>query len=78
MEACITPLPEVTNSNEVAGGALEKWPERAFAIPPRISSGSVPGITIEKFNEDNQVNRNRIIIYQIKFQIYISESCSYY
>lgn len=55
MEACITPLPEVTNSNEVAGGALEKWPERAFAIPPRISTGSVPSITVEKFKEDNKV-----------------------
>lgn len=55
MEACITPLPEVTNSDEVAGGALEKWPERAFAIPPRISSSSIPSITIEKFKEDNQV-----------------------
>ncbi|KAJ7952228.1 S-adenosyl-L-methionine-dependent methyltransferases superfamily protein [Quillaja saponaria] len=36
METCITPLPEVSSSDEVSGGSLEKWPERAFAIPPRI------------------------------------------
>ncbi|XP_009596895.1 putative methyltransferase PMT18 [Nicotiana tabacum] len=64
MEACITPLPEVTNSDEVAGGALEKWPERAFATPPRISSGSIPSITIEKFQEDNQVWNERVSYYK--------------
>ncbi|KAM3379920.1 putative methyltransferase PMT17 [Capsicum galapagoense] len=64
MEACITPLPEVTNSDEVAGGALEKWPERAFAVPPRISSGSIPSITIEKFKEDNKVWSERVTYYK--------------
>ncbi|CAN4075845.1 unnamed protein product [Withania somnifera] len=64
MEACITPLPEVINSDEVAGGALEKWPERAFAVPPRISSGSIPSITIEKFKEDNQVWKERVSYYK--------------
>ncbi|KAK6781782.1 hypothetical protein RDI58_019578 [Solanum bulbocastanum] len=64
MEACITPLPQVTNSDEVAGGALEKWPERAFAIPPRISTGSIPSITVEKFKEDNQVWSERVSYYK--------------
>ncbi|XP_071918169.1 probable methyltransferase PMT18 [Coffea arabica] len=64
MEACISPLPEVSNKDEVAGGALEKWPERAFATPPRISVGSVPGITSEKFREDNEVWKVRVANYR--------------
>ncbi|KAL6986556.1 hypothetical protein U1Q18_019913 [Sarracenia purpurea var. burkii] len=64
MEKCITPLPEVGSSDEVAGGALEKWPERAFAIPPRITSGSIPGITAEKFHEDNELWKERVTHYK--------------
>lgn len=63
MEACITPLPEAKRTNEVAGGALKKWPERAFAVPPRISSGSLPGITETKFKEDNKAWRDRMALY---------------
>ncbi|XP_008813543.2 probable methyltransferase PMT17 isoform X2 [Phoenix dactylifera] len=64
METCITPLPEVSSSEEVAGGMLEKWPERAFAIPPRISRGSIPGITAEKFQEDNNMWKERLARYK--------------
>ncbi|GMH09620.1 hypothetical protein Nepgr_011461 [Nepenthes gracilis] len=64
MEACITPLPQVSSSGEVAGGELEKWPERAFAIPPRISSGSISGITSEKFQEDNELWKERVTHYK--------------
>lgn len=64
MEPCITPLPEVSNADEVAGGALENWPERAFAVPPRIVSGSVPGITAETFKEDNDVWKQRVSYYK--------------
>lgn len=64
METCITPLPEVSSSEEVAGGALEKWPERAFSIPPRISRGSIPGITAKKFQEDNNMWKERLARYR--------------
>ncbi|KAI6706899.1 hypothetical protein NL676_009861 [Syzygium grande] len=64
METCITPLPEVSSSDEVAGGAVEKWPERAFAVPPRISSGSIPGITAEKYTEDNELWKDRVSHYK--------------
>ncbi|XP_068634903.1 probable methyltransferase PMT18 [Aristolochia californica] len=63
MEACITPLPEVSGANEVAGGALEKWPARAHALPPRISSGSLPGITPEKYRTDNELWKKRVAYY---------------
>ncbi|XP_048540544.1 probable methyltransferase PMT17 [Triticum urartu] len=55
METCISPLPEVQTEEEAAGGALEKWPERASAVPPRINRGSVSGITPEKFEEDKKL-----------------------
>ncbi|GAB4858116.1 hypothetical protein Ancab_016018 [Ancistrocladus abbreviatus] len=64
MEACITPLPQVSSSDEIAGGPVEKWPERAFSIPPRISSGSIPGITAEKFQEDNRLWKDRVTHYK--------------
>lgn len=63
MELCITPLPMVDNAEEVAGGALENWPERAFAVPPRIISGTIPGITPEKFEADNAEWKRRISYY---------------
>ncbi|KAL5728516.1 hypothetical protein ACHQM5_001590 [Ranunculus cassubicifolius] len=43
MEKCITPMPEVSSSDEVPGGAVENWPRHAFALPPRIARGSVSG-----------------------------------
>ncbi|XP_062074764.1 probable methyltransferase PMT18 [Humulus lupulus] len=64
METCITPMPDVSSPAEVAGGKLENWPERAFATPPRISSGSIPGISAEKFREDNQVWKERLTHYK--------------
>ncbi|XXG43434.1 hypothetical protein AAC387_Pa01g3473 [Persea americana] len=64
MESCITPLPEVSHSSEVAGGALEKWPARAFAIPPRVSSGSIPSVTPEKYREDNDLWKERTTYYK--------------
>ncbi|KAK1256650.1 putative methyltransferase PMT17 [Acorus gramineus] len=64
METCITPLPEVSNVEEVAGGVLEKWPERAFAVPPRIRSGLIPGVTVENFQEDNEMWKERVAHYK--------------
>ncbi|XP_059645092.1 probable methyltransferase PMT18 [Cornus florida] len=64
METCITPLPEVNKSNEVAGGALEKWPHRVFSVPPRIASGSVPGITLEIFRQDSEMWKERVTHYK--------------
>jgi Putative S-adenosyl-L-methionine-dependent methyltransferase len=64
METCITPLPEVNDEEEVAGGKVAKWPERAFAVPPRISRGTIPGIDSRKFEEDNKMWIERISHYK--------------
>lgn len=60
MEACITPLPEVSDIKKVAGGELKKWPQRLTAVPPRIASGSIAGVTDEMFLEDTKLWRKRV------------------
>ncbi|XP_059441447.1 probable methyltransferase PMT2 [Corylus avellana] len=52
MEACVTSYPETASPDEVAGGAWKPFPERLNAIPFRISSGSIPGISVEAYQED--------------------------
>lgn len=63
METCITPLPEVKDTKEVAGGALAKWPVRLTDVPPRISSESIPGLTAESFRNDNLLWTKRVNYY---------------
>jgi hypothetical protein len=64
METCITPLPEVQEKKEVAGGTLAKWPARVKAVPPRIASGSIPGMTAESFRDDTQLWAKRVNYYK--------------
>ncbi|CAJ1943155.1 unnamed protein product [Sphenostylis stenocarpa] len=64
MELCKTPLPAVTNKNEVAGGELKKFPARLFAVPPRIAQGNVPGVTAESYQEDNKLWKKHVNAYK--------------
>lgn len=64
MEACITPYPDVKNSDEVAGGELKKFPARLFAVPPRISNEMVPGVTVESYQEDNKLWKKHVASYK--------------
>ncbi|KAJ3682112.1 hypothetical protein LUZ60_014685 [Juncus effusus] len=65
MEACITPLPEVSNKELVVGNQLKKWPERLTAIPPRISSGSIKGLTADMFVKNTKLWKKRVGYYKI-------------
>ena len=64
MEACITPMPAVGDVREVAGGELKRWPERLTAVPPRISSGSIEGVTAETFLHDSELWKKRVGYYK--------------
>ncbi|PON51823.1 putative methyltransferase PMT [Trema orientale] len=64
MEACVTPLPEVTSATEVAGGELKKFPARLYAVPPRIANGLVPGVTTESYEEDNKLWKKHVNAYK--------------
>ncbi|KAM7499622.1 hypothetical protein LguiA_024036 [Lonicera macranthoides] len=64
MGSCLTPLPEVRNSKEVAGGELAKWPKRLNAIPPRIKRGTIEGATTEVFENDLKIWKKRVSYYK--------------
>uniref|UniRef100_A0A0E0K3J6 Methyltransferase n=1 Tax=Oryza punctata TaxID=4537 RepID=A0A0E0K3J6_ORYPU len=64
MEACVTPLPDVSDADEVAGGAVKKWPQRLTAVPPRISRGSIKGVTAKAFVQDTELWRKRVRHYK--------------
>ena len=65
METCLTPLPDVKDKKDVAGGGpLAKFPARVTAIPPRIASGTIPNMTPEKFKEDTKLWEKRVSYYQ--------------
>lgn len=64
METCVTPFPEVNSPEEVAGGELKTFPDRLNAIPPRITSGSVPGFSVQKYQEDNKLWKKHIKAYK--------------
>lgn len=63
MELCITPLPKARQIDDVAGGPTEKWPKRLNAIPPRIESGAIKGITSETFKNDGLIWGKRVSNY---------------
>lgn len=64
MEACITPYPDVNSPDEVAGGELKPFPRRLNAVPPRIASGSVPGVSVEAYEEDNREWKKHVNAYK--------------
>ncbi|KAG7598204.1 S-adenosyl-L-methionine-dependent methyltransferase [Arabidopsis suecica] len=64
MEACITPYPETSSSDEVAGGELQVFPDRLNAVPPRISSGSISGVTVDAYEDDNRQWKKHVKAYK--------------
>ncbi|KAH1064237.1 hypothetical protein J1N35_029224 [Gossypium stocksii] len=64
MDVCVTPYPDVSSSSEVAGGELKPFPERLFAVPPRIASGSVPGVSVETYEGDNNIWKKHVNAYK--------------
>lgn len=64
METCLIRLPGVSSNQEIAGGELAKWPERLNAIPPRISRGTLKGVTPESFKENSELWKRRVSYYK--------------
>lgn len=64
MDTCITPFPEVSRANEVAGGGLKRFPARLFAVPPRVAKGLIPGVSVESFQDDNSHWKKRVNTYK--------------
>ncbi|XP_078441006.1 putative methyltransferase PMT17 [Wolffia australiana] len=60
---CISPLPKAEAADEVAGGALERWPKRLLHTPPRITHGILKGISEDDFNRDTKLWEQRLTHY---------------
>lgn len=65
MGICLTPLQDVFNDQETAGGKLSKWPERLNSVPPRISQGTVKGVTAKIFQQDIELWKKRVSYYKV-------------
>ncbi|KAL2920614.1 putative methyltransferase PMT15 [Bienertia sinuspersici] len=64
LETCLTPLPKVSKDEEISGGKLANWPKRLTTIPPRISSGSINGVTPKIYLEDMKLWKRRLSFYK--------------
>lgn len=58
MEQCITP------KNNAYSEELKPFPERLHAVPPRIASGSVSGVSAEAFLEDDKQWKKHVNAYR--------------
>lgn len=58
METCVTPA----SSN--ADVEYKPFPERLNAVPPRIASGSIPGVSEDKYMEDNKQWKKHVSAYK--------------
>ncbi|XP_027354046.1 probable methyltransferase PMT2 [Abrus precatorius] len=56
MENCVTP--------SKPSGSWKPFPERLNVIPSRISSGSIPGVSVEAFEEDNRLWKKHVNAYK--------------
>ncbi|KAF5197119.1 S-adenosyl-l-methionine-dependent methyltransferases superfamily protein [Thalictrum thalictroides] len=64
MEACVTPFPEAKVPDEAIEEELKVFPDRLNAIPPRVSSGSVRGVSVETYMEDNKLWKKHVNAYK--------------
>ncbi|PSR89655.1 Methyltransferase [Actinidia chinensis var. chinensis] len=64
MEACLTPYPETSGPDEVAGGELKPFPERLHDVPPGIARESVSGVSVESFQDDNKLWKKHLNAYK--------------
>ncbi|PIA57457.1 hypothetical protein AQUCO_00600291v1 [Aquilegia coerulea] len=64
MEACVTPFPEAKVPDEVIAEELKVFPDRLNAIPPRVSSGSVRGVSVKTYLEDNKLWKKHVNAYK--------------
>ncbi|KAL2510124.1 putative methyltransferase PMT2 [Forsythia ovata] len=63
MEQCITPYNNA-NRDKSSSGGLKPFPKRLYAVPPRIASGSVSGVSVESYLEDNREWKKHVSAYK--------------
>lgn len=65
MTACIFPLPEVKDIDEIAGGVLEKWPIRLNDSPPRLRKENHDVFSLKTYSDDNMIWKKRVSYYEV-------------
>lgn len=60
---CMTCIPRAEPFNGCAGGAMEKWPKRLGAVPPRIASREIEWLSIQRYRYDTLVWEKRVNFY---------------
>ncbi|XP_045796408.1 probable methyltransferase PMT19 isoform X1 [Trifolium pratense] len=68
MTACIFPLPEVKDIDEISGGILKRWPMRLNASPPRLRNEN----DISSYNEDSRTWKMRVSYYEVMLKSFSS------
>lgn len=64
MEACVTPYLETDGLEEAASAAWKPFSERLNAIPFRISSSSIPGVSVETYIKDSRTWKKHVNAYK--------------
>jgi len=59
----MTCIPRAEPFNGCAGGAMEKWPKRLGAVPPRIASGEMKWLSIQRYEHDTLIWVKRVNFY---------------
>ncbi|XP_060214601.1 probable methyltransferase PMT2 isoform X2 [Lycium barbarum] len=59
MDTCITP-----DKGNGEDESLKPFPERLYAVPPRIANGLVSGVSVEKYQEDNKKWKKHVSAYK--------------
>ncbi|GAU16542.1 hypothetical protein TSUD_167730, partial [Trifolium subterraneum] len=74
MTACIFPLPEVKNVDEISGGILKRWPMRLNASPPRLKNeNDIDGSKLQKiYNDDSRTWKKRVSYYEAMLKSFSS------
>ncbi|VAH66866.1 unnamed protein product [Triticum turgidum subsp. durum] len=60
---CRTRLPRVELVGDIAGGPVEKWPQRLAAVPPRIANREIKGMSIQAYKHDFSIWKRRVELY---------------
>lgn len=60
---CLSHLPRVGLVGDSVGDAVNKWPQRLAAVPPRIASGEIKGMSIQAYKHDYSTWKRRVELY---------------
>lgn len=60
MEGCVT----LRTDSKTTEDRLKPFPDRLYAVPPRVKSGSVPGVSVDTYLEDNKQWKKHVSAYK--------------